>query len=647
MKDNIQPGTVASSTVIGHHSAWLLGLVALLVWQGWLTLGLFDSQRSPRGLLDDEPILSGRHPLHLYHGYLGARTLFERGGLSCYDPAFHAGYPKTPVFDSGSRPAELALALAGGRYSPAAYKLALAAFCMLAPLALYVAARGADLSRGVSVLATVLGLLVWWGRPGRTALDAGDVDLLLAALMLLAQAGLMVRYHRWPGPFCLLGVVVTGLIAWFAHPLLAILVLPLFLLYYVTVGHRHRLVWHAPLFAGLLLALGGNAFWLHELVTHWWIRVPLCRDTPLLAHRCFRSWWQAPLWGEGFDKGLACFLVAAGAVGVVLLHRDGKRVAARLLGLGALGFLALSLAGTSWEPFARLGSSQLLAPALLFASLPAAMTLARLLDLPCRWSGTAATSAILATGLIVGIGLVVPGTTSEWGPRLLHPRPFDVGLGEARSALVSAVAEQTSPQARILWEDRRGGRGESRWTALLPLLTGRAFVGGLDAEADIEHASSGLVDQRLAGRPLAEWSDADLDSFCRKYNVGWIACWSPGAIERFGRWPGAASATALPGGSERLRLFALKREPSYALTGSVTWRHADTRGILLADAKPLRVGNETDGQIVLSLHYQAGMRVRPSRVRLEQAVDSQDTIPFIRLRMTEPVGRIWITWEGR
>jgi hypothetical protein len=41
------------------------------------------------------------------------------------------------------------------------------------------------------------------------------------------------------------------------------------------------------------------------------------------------------------------------------------------------------------------------------------------------------------------------------------------------------------------------------------------------------------------------------------------------------------------------------------------------------------------------------MRVSPARVRLEQAPDSHDTIPFVRLRMSEPVGRIMITWEGR
>src|SRR5437588_3001692 len=161
----------------GHHPAWLLGLLALSAWQGWLTVGLFGPDRPLERLLDDQPVLSGRHPLHLYHGYLGARALQEHGTLSCYDPAFHAGYPKTPVFDSGSRPAELFLTLAGGRYSPAAYKVGHALVWAVVPWLLYAAGRGVGLSRAGGCLACVLGLLVWWGQPCRDALEAGDVDL--------------------------------------------------------------------------------------------------------------------------------------------------------------------------------------------------------------------------------------------------------------------------------------------------------------------------------------------------------------------------------------------------------------------------------------------------------------------------------------
>src|SRR5262249_24591144 len=207
----------------------LLPLLGLLAWQGWMTLGLFGPAAPWGFLLDDRPVVSGRHPLHLYHGALGAQSLVRRGSLSCYDPAFQAGYPKTPVFDGGSRPAELFLLLAGGQLRPAAYKVGLAVCCLLAPLALAVAARGAGLSRRGVFLAALLGFLLWWGRPCQRLLHKGDLDLLLAALAAAAQAGLLIRLHRRPSAAAWLGLVLAGFLGWLAHPLLCCLLVPLFL----------------------------------------------------------------------------------------------------------------------------------------------------------------------------------------------------------------------------------------------------------------------------------------------------------------------------------------------------------------------------------------------------------------------------------
>src|SRR5947209_5441045 len=125
-------GVAPSGSVSGR--VWQVVLLGLVAWQGWITLSLFGPDRPWDNLLDDRPILSGRHPLHLYHGYLGARSLYDRGTLCCFDPSFQAGYPKTPVFDSGSRPAELFLSLTGATYRPAAYKVGLALCCLLVPL---------------------------------------------------------------------------------------------------------------------------------------------------------------------------------------------------------------------------------------------------------------------------------------------------------------------------------------------------------------------------------------------------------------------------------------------------------------------------------------------------------------------------------
>ena len=57
---------------------WFLLHLGLIAWQGWMTLTLFGPEDPLARLTDGEPILSGRHPLHLYHGYLGAVSLRER-----------------------------------------------------------------------------------------------------------------------------------------------------------------------------------------------------------------------------------------------------------------------------------------------------------------------------------------------------------------------------------------------------------------------------------------------------------------------------------------------------------------------------------------------------------------------------------------
>lgn len=650
MNERSHPLTAPSSSPVpaGHSRLWLLGLVVLLAWQAWLTLGLFDARRRWQCLFDETPVLSGRHPLHLYHGYLGARALLERGGLSCYDPAFHAGYPKTPVFDPGSRPAELALVLGGGSFRPAAYKIGLAVLCLIVPAGLYLAARWAGLDRGPATLASLFALLVWWGDPGRATLEAGDVDLLFATLLILMAAGLLVRFHRTPDVRGLLGLVGAGALAWFAHPLLCLLAAPVFLLYYLTVGPKHRLAWHGTLFLGLSAALAANAFWLDDWVNSWWIHIPICHDLPAVRHSSLQALWQSPLWGGPEDRLLAVVLLTGGLVGAALLERRGLRSTARMAAVGLIGLLALVAAGVGCEPFARPGARHLVPPALLLAAVPAAVTLASLLGRLAALTGGPVLPAVLLIGLPAAFGLASPEPARQWARHLIEPTPLCLGYGPERLALVEAVQQHTDGQGRILWEDRPGPPAASRWSALLPLLTDRAYLGGLDAEAGIEHAANGLVNGRLAGRPLAEWTDADLDAYARRYNLGWVVAWTADSRERLRRWPAAVPGPPLPTvDGEQPALFTLRRGRNYALAGAARWLSADTRGVLLADVVGEAVPGEEERQVVLSLHYQAGMRVRPGRVRLERAVDCHDAIPFVRLRLREPVGRVLISWEGR
>jgi hypothetical protein len=621
---------------------WSVLILGLVLGHGWKVLQLFGPDDPWQNLLDDRPILSGRHPLHLYHGYLGARAFGNTYRSICYDPAFQAGYPKTPIFDSGSRPAELFLLCAGGQYDPAAYKIGLAICCGLVPLLILSACWGAGLEPATTFWATAAGILVWWSSAGRRALEAGDLDLLLAALAVLAHVGLLLRFDRSPSLLTWLGMLLTGCLGWFAHPVLFPLVLPLLLVYYLSVGPRHSLLtWHLALGLSEIGGLALNAFWLVDWLKHWWLRSPLPCSESLLPHRTFATLWTAPQWGDLSDRILAAILLISGLVGIAVFNQMRRRVTARLLGLGMGGLWALAILGIAWEPLGRIGTSDLMVPALWFAALPAAFAWTRVFRLVAHllassWRAAAVVAGALAAGVFFGRDLVDCSVERcRETPQLL------LGLSGQQRALVQALQETTTPEARILWEDLRGRPGASCWTALLPLLTERTFMGGLVPNGEIEHASAGLVDHNLRGRPLTLWSDEELAGYCRRYNIAWIACRTPESAMRFRSWNGATEMAHWLDDEPVWFFNVVQPAKSFAIKGQARVLHMDSHHILLADVVP------EDGVVVLSLHYQTGLCASPQRVLLEREPDASDLIPFLRLRIDRPVARVTITWRGR
>ena len=135
----------------------------------------------------------------------------------------------------------------------------------------------------------------------------------------------------------------------------------------------------------------------------------------------------------------------------------------------------------------------------------------------------------------------------------------------------------------------------------------------------------------------------ELRDYCARYNVGWVVCWPGEAQRRLTAWT-AAPPRPLPGGDGAC-LLTVPRPHAYTLRGSAQWLAADAHRIVLADVVPQSSAAGDDGQVWLSLHYQAGMRVSPSRVRLERVELVGDSIPFVRLRVSEPVPRVTITWD--
>jgi hypothetical protein len=324
---------------------------------------------------------------------------------------------------------------------------------------------------------------------------------------------------------------------------------------------------------------------------------------------------------------------------VIILNQTQQRPAARVLGISGCGALTLALLGISWEPLGAVGTAALLAPALWIACVPAAHAY--------TWvSGQLWRRGAIGRSVLIGLLSATPiafflltETPATLFERCRPAEPLEIGLGAERQETVHALIRYTSNDARILWEDRNRGRQASRWPALLPILTERSYIGGLDPDGFIEHSSICLTNQSLVDiGPIATAKDEELLEYCRRYNIRWVVAWSPAAIQRFEEWSLAEKRTPLIDG-ETGWLFEVKRTPNFALKGEADFLESDGHSIILGNVVP------HNGEVIISLHYQASMRASPGRVQVERAKTGDDPIGFVRLRLVVPAARVTLSWD--
>ena len=239
----------------------------------------YSGPRSASTLLNDQPILSGRHPLHLYHGYLGARTLLSRAACRATTLPF-APVTQRPPFSTA----------AAGRPSwcwpwPAD---GIARRLQNRPGPVLPVDPGPPLVRGPlaataplgALLAALFGVLLWWSPPFRESLEAGEVDRLLGgvdaaapgrppdSLSPAARSG----QHLRAAPGRLSRLARQSVVSAAAAAPVPRLLCP------CRAPPSVALAWRP----GRDLAHGRwrpTCFWLLDWVDYWWIRVPDCVET--------------------------------------------------------------------------------------------------------------------------------------------------------------------------------------------------------------------------------------------------------------------------------------------------------------------------------------------------------------------------------
>lgn len=620
-----------------QRKAWIPVLLLVFVGQGWLTLRFFDAQNDPSRLINGEPIVAGKHPLHLYHGWLGAKAWVESGKSSCYDPAYQAGYPKTPVFDSGSRVAEFFL-LVSGAESLAAYKIGLAVGCLLVPGCFCLFARGLDLPPGAACLASLLGSLLWWTPPIRQLLEAGDFDLLFGTLFLLIHLGWWVRFAVDPWLDSWFVLTLTSILGWYTQPLLMLAFQPMLFLLYCWVGYRHGIAWHLSILAALVLTVVVNFPWLSDWVHH---ALPLLTSDEVTSTRTIP--WKQLLydWHELLPRDpLSVGVGTIGFVGLLGLIRPSGSPGAVLF-LALVTLLGIGAAGKCWHPLMDLGARKVL-PIAVWSMVPGC---AFLLTFVAVRFGRSLDSPFLG---VVWLLLAITGLAWALGlpTQLMNQPPLPIGLSGEQKQLIELLKrpdpgpDDLAETGRVLWEDRVTEK--TPWTPLLKLSTGRDFIGALDPEGAIEHSRIRLLDGKLRDRPIGLWADDELRSFFERYNLKWIVAWNRESILRFRACKGVSEIATRTEGEEAT-LFEIDRAPNLFLRGSGKVVQLDWQRIALADLIP----NE-DGEVVLSLHYQSGWRIAPPYVEMEKAtLDPYDPIPLIRLKLPGPIARVTLVWQDR
>ncbi len=617
-----------------QRPGWGIVLLGLVGWQTLTTLSLFDADRSGRSLLDDRPILNGMHPLHWYHAVLGGRSWREGGFGSCYDPSFQAGYPKTPVFDAGSRPGELFVLLGGEQ--AASYKVGLACCCLMVPIVFAVAARWLGCGPGTACLTAAFAILWWWSGPVQRLLEEGHTDWLWAGMALVAHTALTIRFHLTASWADWLGLLLTAAVGWFSHPIVWLGFGLLFVPFFVIVATGHSVLWSLALWGAWGLGVGVNLPWLMDWWRHCWIQVPLPLDPASTLQVSFTQWLTRQVGADGADRGLAAFLLGLGLWGNLAWIIRRRWSTGGMFAATALLLPALSLGSAFWQPFEAIGLSKLLVLAGFFAVIPCASGLSDLANFLGRMTRHPVRGAALVFTAMAVLVVAFDGDVQTIVQRARQARPWHIGLNRDQHRLVATLRAATRPEARILWEERPE-HPTPNWSALLPLYTERAFVGGLDSHARVDHAHARLTSTELAGRPLDDWTDSELSDFCERYNIGYIVCWSPKPLQRFRNWSSVSPMVPVRDWGEGW-LMEVRRLPSFILKGKARVVQIDARRIALAEVEP------EDGVLVLSLHYQDGFRITPNDIVAEREPDPDDPIPRLRLRIPRPTLRVMLTW---
>lgn len=572
-------------------------------------------------LTTSTPLLYIDSPFHWYE-IQSAKAFAAMGQLAGYDPYFGAGYIGNIGFNASAKlPALLSILLSRWLGDFVIYKLYVFCCAVIAPAFVPLAARFLELRRFAGVVATILGLLLWWLSELRWFHTAGLVSYVFTCYLALLYGGLawcyLTRSTGFAGPIALVAIGVFG---FFDHPLFpiptAFLVLGLAAAHWRELRVRRTVI----LFAAIpFLILVPNLIWIWPTL-HYpsFANVAPSYQAAVDPSIIWRdAVGQFSMDERGTKLNIVIWFLVAWAC-VARLDPKAKRLVLAITGASAC-LIVFAALGAALPHVATLQPNRLSDAAYLFLCIPAGCGAAAVAGGLSRPGASRAVSFAGALFLAASGAFFLREMDRELSSRDIPHNgaiPPEVrGIGPDSRWILSWLKSDTTDQARVLFETSKARvHDNAHMSGFYALSTRREFIGG---PYPFLHFA-GFWDGFVFGEPIGSISPADFRSYLDLYNIGWIIVFSPESKAYLDHQPELARTASFG----PFQTYKVDGPHSFFVSGSGVVTHFGFNDLALDQLK--------GAQVVLKYHFVPGLKAAPA-TRIEPVTLAGDPTPFIRL----------------
>jgi hypothetical protein len=589
----------------------------------------------PGDIFSPSPIYTDDYSMHFAQCLSTKRFLSSSGKCWGYDPFFLAGFPRGALVNADNKAWELLFYVLSSFSEGFAFKIYLLLLLIIYPFLLYGAARNCNLSRGVSVIASVLSLFFFHLSIAIDFVSWGMVSYVFVCFFAIYLFSLLYKLFEqftWKR-YCIFVVLSSlMLLMHILSPL--ILFVPLLILYACNM-RTLTFSRHIALLLMALIVLVLNSFWLIPLVQFFQDKTArpenysftLQIDNLLepvtvyfqqkqsILHR------KAPQLNNTF---IEVILLLFGIGGLYSLGKERKMKLMLALAGGTLFLFAIAYYGSHTTLFPQLQPQRFTIPLNIFLIIPASISMFLMFQMlfTGRNKRTVCFSAVLMFVLLVGpVGKPLKAIYSYNLYRLNCE--FPPPLRE----LLNCLETTTSREGRILLEDSEFSKETPQheyygghFPALFPEQVKREYLCAPRPLYPIKHSYASFTTGVLFEKKIEDYSLQELKERVEIYNVKWIVCWLEQSKKVFNRYPDYLVKKAE---IDTFTIYEVNKNPSFFLKGE---------GVVKSDYNRLALSQlaAADDEVIISYHWMKGLQSNPAR-KLERVFVGNDPIGFIRI----------------